>query len=100
MPSSVYPQVPWHDRGSPEDFDQQHWIILSNSDFMNCDRNSVSNSPNVESSNSQEVQVRNNVESPVSPTYPEKQIVSSSKSSISYNFLTKLIDEVRDFVFI
>ncbi|KAG8200322.1 hypothetical protein JTE90_028506 [Oedothorax gibbosus] len=93
MPSSMFPHVPWLERGSPEDFDQQHWIILSNSDFVDGDRNSVSNSSNVQSN--QQMQVRNNAESPVSPTYPEKQIVSS-KSSLSYNFLTKLINELKD----
>ncbi|GFU30503.1 hypothetical protein NPIL_61691 [Nephila pilipes] len=95
MPSSLCPQIPWHiDRGSPEDFDQQKWIILSNSDFINCDRNSVSNSPSVESRNNQDLILRNDSVSPVSPSYPEKSV--GSKSSHSYNYLTKLINELKD----
>ncbi|GFY78667.1 hypothetical protein TNIN_445391 [Trichonephila inaurata madagascariensis] len=95
MPSSLCPQIPWHiDRGSPEDFDQQKWIILSNSDFIDCDRNSVSNSPSVESRNNQDMILRNDSVSPVSPSYPEKSV--GSKSSHSYNYLTKLITELKD----
>ncbi|CAL1281025.1 unnamed protein product [Larinioides sclopetarius] len=95
MPSSMCPQIPWHvDRRSPEDFDQQKWIILSNSDFIDCDRNSVSNNPNVESRNNQDLILRNDSESPVSPSNQEKSV--GSKSSHSYNYLTKLINELKD----
>ncbi|GBN64891.1 Serine/threonine-protein kinase 24 [Araneus ventricosus] len=95
MPS-LCPQIPWHvDRGSPEDFDQQKWIILSNSDFIDCDRNSVSNNPNGESRNNQDLILRNDSESPVSPSNQEKSV--GSKSSHSYNYLTKLINEVSVF---
>ncbi|GIY02352.1 hypothetical protein CDAR_113101 [Caerostris darwini] len=94
MPS-LCPQIPWHvGRGSPEDFDQQKWIILSNSDFIDCDRNSVSNSPNVESKNNQDSNLRNNSQSPISPSYPDNSV--GSKSSHSYNYLTKLINELKD----
>nr|XP_042911686.1 uncharacterized protein LOC122268418 [Parasteatoda tepidariorum] len=98
MPSSFCNQVPWHsDRSSPDDFDQQHWIILSNSDFVDCDRNSESTTntnTNFEGSNSQSSYVSSDTESPMSPSHPDASV--SSKSSRSYNYFTKLITELKE----
>ncbi|XP_035227639.1 serine/threonine-protein kinase 26-like isoform X1 [Stegodyphus dumicola] len=94
MPCSLSNQIPWQiDRPSPDDFDHQHWIILSNSDFIDTDRNSSSNNPSFESRNKDDVYQRNNSMSPISPTYPEKSI--GSKSSCTYGFMTHLINELK-----
>lgn len=95
MPCSLSNQIPWQmDRGSPDDFDQ-HWIILSNSDFLHSsDQSSVTNNSNSNNpKNNKEEYIQNDPVSPMSPTYPEKNIVA--KSSSSFNFLVELIDEVR-----
>lgn len=97
MPCSFSNQAPWQmDRGSPDDFDQ-HWIILSNSDFLReADQSPVTNNSNNRSpKNNKQEYIQNNPASPMSPTYPEKSV--DSKSSSSYNFLLELINEVWKF---
>lgn len=98
MPSSLAFQNLWHgDHGSPDDFDHQHWIILSNSDFIDSDRNSTAPSnPPYDKADNQDAHLRNNAPvSPVSPTYTANKSPSCKSSCLS-STIAPLITELQE----